>query len=236
MAKDIFIFKRVEKKYLIDKSKKDKLLEDISQYLIPDAHGKSTVCSLYLDTPDHLLIRNSIEAKCYKEKLRVRCYGVPKSDDKVFLEIKKKYKGVVYKRRVAMTLSHAKKYLLDGTRPTESQIMNEIDYAMSFYNFPSPSMLIAYEREAYYVKDAPNVRITFDYNVRYRTDDLLLEHGNSGQHILDDGIFILEIKTDGAAPLWLAHALSDLQILPHSFSKYGVSYKNELKNKTLVTT
>ena len=230
MAKDIYIFKRIEKKYIVSADTKNKLLNEIEQYLIPDSHGKSTVCSLYLDTPDFLLIRNSIDAKCYKEKLRMRCYGTPKADDKVFLEIKKKFKGVVYKRRVPMTLCQAKKYVSDRIKPLQSQIMNEIDYAMDFYNSPAPSMLIAYEREAYYAKDAPNVRLTFDYNVRYRNDDLYLEHGNVGTKIIPDGTYILEIKTDGAMPLWLAQALTKLEIFPHSFSKYGTAYKTELKN------
>ncbi len=232
MAKDVYIFKRIEKKYLVSESTKDKLISEISEHLDPDPHGKSTVCSLYLDTPDFLLIRNSIEAKCYKEKLRLRCYGVPSTDDKVFLEIKKKYKGVVYKRRVSMTLSQAKKYLADRTAPVRSQIMNEIDYAMDFYNSPAPSMLIAYEREAYYAKDMPSIRLTFDRNVRYRRDDLYLEHGNEGTKILPDGFYILEVKTDGAVPLWLSHALTKLDIFPTSFSKYGTAYKKELQSAT----
>ena len=140
---DICIFKRVEKKYPIDESKKDMLLSLIKDRLVADSHGKSTICSLYLDTPDRQLIRASIDARTYKEKLRIRSYGVPQKDTMVFLEIKKKYKGVVYKRRVKMPLSTAEEYISNGTPPFDSQIMREIDYAMKFYRHPKPSMLIA---------------------------------------------------------------------------------------------
>ena len=89
------IFKRVEKKYRITEATYLSLMERIGEQLEPDRYGKSTVCNLYLDTPDFLLIRNSIEAVSYKEKLRVRSYGIPKEDGTVFFEIKKKYKGTV---------------------------------------------------------------------------------------------------------------------------------------------
>lgn len=181
---------------------------------------------MYIDTPDFLLIRNSIDAKTYKEKLRLRSYGTPNGDDEVFLEIKKKFKGVVYKRRIKLSVENAYKYLSEGIRPESSQIMREIDYAMSFYRDPKPKMLVAYERDAYYVKDMPNLRLTFDSNVRYRTDELDLCRGSDGKRIIGDDEYILEIKTDGAMPLWLSHALSKLSIYPSSFSKYGYSYRS----------
>lgn len=226
---DIFIFKRIEKKYRINSREKDALLSLCGDLLVPDAHGRSTISSLYLDTPSHLLVRNSIDAKVYKEKLRIRSYGTPKLDDKIFFEIKKKFEGVVYKRRVSMTLDKAYDYIADQTRPEESQIMSEIDYTMRFYGIPKPSMLVSYEREAYFVKNEPNLRLTFDNSVRYRENDLFLEKGSNGKEILDKDEFILEIKTDGAMPLWLAHILDELTILPSSFSKYGTSYLDTLK-------
>lgn len=229
MPKDVCVFKRVEKKYRISAAEKAALMAAVGEQLIPDSHGKSTICSLYLDTPEHLLIRNSLDAVAYKEKLRLRSYGTPGVDSRVFLEIKKKYMGVVYKRRVAMSLMEAQRYLDWGIAPVSSQIMSEIDYAMRFYGNPGPSMLIAYEREAYYVKDYPHVRLTFDAAVRYRQDRLLLDLGTDGKRILPDGQFLLEIKTDGAMPVWLSQALSRLQILPASFSKYGTAYRDSLK-------
>jgi len=237
LLKDICIFKRVEKKYRISLSKKDALLSRIGEHLIPDVHGKSTVCSLYLDTPDHLLIRNSITAVSYKEKLRLRSYGIPHEDTKVFLELKKKYKGVVYKRRISMTLAEAEAYLQNGICTEDTQIMREIDYAMRFYRHPQPAMMIACEREAFFVSELPNLRLTFDTAIRYReyglttADGLTSSHGADGTKIISDDTALLEIKTDGAMPLWLSHALSELEIYPASFSKYGTAYLQTLAKK-----
>lgn len=221
---DILIFKRVEKKYRLSPAQKNELLERIREHLVPDEHGRNTICSLYLDTPDFLLIRNSIDAKVYKEKLRLRSYGVPNADEHVFLEIKKKYKGVVYKRRVSMTHAQAMAYLTSGERPEESQIMREIDYAMHFYRQPRPAMLIAYEREAYFAPELPNLRITFDTGVRYRETDLDLSLGNEGTPLLPDDVILMEVKTDGSMPLWLSHALDACGLHPSRFSKYGTAY------------
>lgn len=222
---DILIFKRVEKKYRLTPAQKDALLKEVAAHLTPDEHGRSTISSLYLDTPEHLIIRNSIEARVYKEKLRLRSYGTPGPDDHVFLEIKKKFKGVVYKRRESLTLSEAMRYIQGGAMPVESQIMSEIDASMRFYRQPQPAMLIAYEREAYFDSELPTLRLTFDTNVRYRESDLQLDHGHAGTLLLPEDAILMEIKTDGAMPLWLAQALSRCELLPTSFSKYGTAYR-----------
>lgn len=231
MSEELCIFQRIEKKYRLTKAQKQQLLTQVGDYLTPDEHGESTICSLYLDTPEYLLIRNSIDADAYKEKLRLRSYGTPKPDSSVFLELKKKYQGVVYKRRVVMSLQEAEAYLETGVLPVDSQIMREIDYAMAFYHRPKPAMMIVYERDAYYVKGMPNLRITFDRAVRYRDYDLLLEAGPQGRTIIPDDTVLMEIKTDGAMPVWLSHALDRCRILPTSFSKYGTAYqKTVLEN------
>ena len=229
--KDIMTFRRVEKKYRLNPAQKNALLGVIGARLTPDAHGRNTICSLYLDTPDHLIIRNSIIASTYKEKLRLRSYGTPAMDDHVFLEIKKKYKGVVYKRREIMTLRDAMTYIEDGRKPCDSQIMREIDYAMRFYRSPKPMMLIAYEREAYFDAENPDLRITFDTNVRARDTDCRLENGAQGEYLLPEDVILMEIKTGGAMPVWLAQALSQCGILPGRFSKYGTAY---LRNAGLI--
>jgi SPX domain protein involved in polyphosphate accumulation len=238
VSKDNFIFKRVEKKYLLSDGEREALLEKISPMLVPDQYGHSTISSLYLDTPDFRIIRASIEAKlwghAYKEKLRLRTYGLPTEQSKAFLEIKKKYKGVVYKRRISLRLSDAVEYINGGEKPPDSQIMREIDYAMRFYGQPKPSVMVSYERDAFFVRDLPALRITFDSNVRFRDTDLDLTHGSYGKKILADGYSLMEIKTDGAMPLWLSRVLDGLGIYPTSFSKYGKAYldiMNEMRKK-----
>lgn len=227
---DTYIFRRIEKKYLITKEKFDKLFSIISDNLTPDRYGKSTICSLYLDTTDFRLIRESIEAKqdskAYKEKLRIRSYGSATSKQKVFLEIKKKFKGIVYKRRISLPLECAENYVYEGLKPESSQIFNEIDYAMNFYKHPKPKMLVMYEREAYYLKSEPDIRITFDTGLRYRLNKLNLGLPLNGKTILDEDKVIMEIKTAGAMPIALAQILEECDIFPTSFSKYANCYIN----------
>ena len=169
-----YIFKRIEKKYLLSEAQYEALFQRIGAHLKPDAFGRSTVMSLYLDTPDSRIIRNSIEAVDYKEKLRLRSYGTAKPDSTVFLELKKKYGGVVYKRRAAMTLREAERYLRMGIKPYESQIMSELDWAIRFYGRPKAAMLIACEREAWFDEEHLDLRLTFDRNIRYRENELRL--------------------------------------------------------------
>ncbi len=230
----ITTFQRVEKKYRLTVAQKEALLSEIGNRLTRDAYGKSTVCSLYLDTPDRRIIRNSIDAKgfekpAYKEKLRLRSYGTPNAETKVFFEIKKKYKGVVYKRRVMLPLSKAMIYLKGGEKPLKSQIMDEIDWAMKFYESPAPSMLLSCQRDAYTLTENPRIRITFDTDLRYRETDLDLSVGAHGTSLLPDDAVIMELKTDGALPLWLCHALDRHRLYPSSFSKYGTAYLQTLK-------
>ena len=225
------IFKRIEKKYLLTEAQYERLFQRIGRHLKPDKFGRSTVMSLYLDTPDHRIIRNSIEAVDYKEKLRLRSYGTAAADSTVFLELKKKFGGVVYKRRAAMTLVEAERYLRLGIRPFDSQIMREIDWAMKLYGRPKPAMMIACEREAWFDEEHPDLRLTFDQNIRYRESGLQLSRSSAGIALLPKETVLLEIKTAGAMPLWLADALDAEGILPGSFSKYGTAYTRTLEEK-----
>ena len=223
-----YIFKRIERKYLVDEVTKKRLLQRMKGQLIPDEYGKSTICSLYLDTPDHRIIRNSIDADAYKEKLRLRSYGTPKDDSTVYLELKKKYQGIVYKRRVSLSLSVAKAYLADGKIPDYTQIWREIDYAMRFYGWPIPAMVVSYEREAYIWSSDPSFRVTFDSAPRARDTALQLERGSAGTLLLPVGQQIMEVKSTGAMPIAFARVLNEMNIRPTSFSKYGTSYTRTL--------
>lgn len=220
-----FVFERVEKKYLLTREKYNLLLEAMEPYMSIDSYGKHTIGNVYYDTDTYELISRSIEKPKYKEKFRVRSYGIPKEEDKVFLEIKKKYKGIVYKRRVSMTLKEAEDYLEKGIRPKkEGQILKEIDYFLSFYK-PTPKVYLAYDRMAYFGKENKDIRITFDHNIRSRQCNMSLAEGDYGTPILDEYHYLMEIKVPGAMPLWLSKILSDLEIYPTSFSKYGNVYK-----------
>lgn len=218
------VFKRHEIKYVITEEQCEKLKELFTPYMRGDEYGNSTIKNVYFDTPSYLLIRNSIEKPVYKEKLRLRGYGDISSTSPVFLEVKKKYKGVVYKRRVRLTESDAVDYVSGRTRLPDSQISREIDYFISYYKELSPKTVISYEREAYYSKTDETFRMTFDRNVLYRQNDLSLESSAYGKLILPKGLVLMEVKTAYAIPLWLTSFLSENKIYKTSFSKYGTAY------------
>ena len=218
------VFKRFEIKYIITEDQCEKLKALFTPYMKGDEYGNSTIKNIYFDTPSYLLIRNSIDKPIYKEKLRLRGYGDISPSSPVFLEVKKKYKGIVYKRRVKLTEQAAIDYVSGKTELPDSQISREIDYFISYYGDLCPKVVITYEREAYYSKTDDTFRVTFDKNVLYRQNDLSLESSAYGKEILPPGLVLMEVKTAYAIPLWLTAFLSENKIYKTSFSKYGTAY------------
>ena len=216
-------FKRVEKKYLLTEKQYKAMIAGMKPYVVPDAYSHYTICNIYYDTADFQLIRTSLEKPVYKEKLRVRSYGVPADWDKVFVELKKKYEGVVYKRRITLEYREAARYLAGGTLRQPSQISREIDWFMRCYR-PGPAAFIGYDREAYAGKENPALRVTFDTNLRGRDWDVDLRAGDHGDLIIPRSTILMELKIPGSAPMWLARLLSENQIFSTSFSKYGRYY------------
>ena len=227
------VFKRYELKYLITKKQKEKLVEVMEPYMKADKFGRSTICNIYYDTPDYALIKRSLEGPVYKEKLRLRSYGRAQKDGPVFIEIKKKYKGIVYKRRIAALEEEATAYLnKDIPLAHPCQISEELDYFKEFYKTLRPSMVISYEREAFCGKEDENFRMTFDENILWRDEDLSLCDEIGGTSIQEPDRVLLEVKVSDAMPLWLAEFLSAEKIFKTSFSKYGSAYLQKQKGKT----
>lgn len=221
-------FERIEKKYLMTKAQYQAFMTAAVDELAIDEYGLHTISNIYFDTLQDDLIRRSIEKPVYKEKMRLRSYGVPGEDSPVFLEIKKKFKGVVYKRRVQMTLKEARAYLQEDVLPADQgQIMQEIDYFRRFYGVV-PRQFIAYDRIAMFGLNDKSIRLTIDQNIRERKGDLALEHGSYGRRILPQDYYLMEIKVPGAVPLWMVRILDELKIYPVSFSKYGEAYKQKM--------
>ncbi|MDE5591058.1 MAG: polyphosphate polymerase domain-containing protein [Acetatifactor sp.] len=225
------VFQRYEMKYLLTRKQKEVILAAMEPYMEPDAYGRSTIRNIYYDTDNYRLVRKSMEQPVYKEKLRVRSYGTVEPGDKVFVELKKKYEGVVYKRRIHIPEKTAVDYLA-GTRaaPDRSQITEEIDYFLRFYGTLEPRIFLSYEREAYYTRNPGEFRVTFDENILWRETDLSLEKGVYGTPILKQGQTLMEIKTPGNIPLWMVKVLSEEEIRKISFSKYGNAY-TEIYNR-----
>ncbi len=228
----IEVFNRFEKKFLIDTKTYEEVLKVLNDYMEEDKYNKGgafyTISNLYFDTDDNALIRTSLSKPKYKEKLRLRAYGVPEPDDKVYLEIKKKVNKLVNKRRTAIGLAEAYDFVRTGQKPEvkefmNRQVLNELDYLIN-RNALSPKLYLAYDRRAYFGKDNRDLRISFDMNIRTRRYDLELEKGDYGEQLLAPDIWLMEIKAEKSIPLWLAELLSKHRIYSTSFSKYGTEY------------
>lgn len=220
------VFKRYELKYMLTFAQKERILEAMAPYMELDKYGRTTIRNLYFDTDTYLLIRRSIEKPVYKEKLRIRSYSRADSGSTVFAELKKKYKGVVYKRRISLPYGEAVLWLSGETYIDQhTQIANEIDYFLNHYGSLHPTVFLSYEREAFYAKDGTDFRVTFDDAILCRQEDLSLESEVYGTSILPEGMVLMEIKCSGGIPLWLTHVLSKEKIYKTSFSKYGTAYQ-----------
>ncbi len=227
------VFLRHEQKYILTPQQKTAILGSMTSHMIPDGYGRTTIRNVYFDTENYRLIRRSIEAPVYKEKLRIRHYGTVLPDDPVFVELKKKSQSVVYKRRIMMPEKTAAEWLCgEGGLPVQAQIAKEIHYFRDLYRPLKRTVFLAYEREAYCDPGGGDLRITFDENVRARTTDLTALAGDQGTCLLEDGLVLMEIKTAGAIPVWLTGTLSGMKLYKTSFSKYGEAYRQIIFCKT----
>ena len=219
-----FTFQRTEVKYRIPADRYEEFRKEMDPYIGLDSYGLSTICNIYYDTADRKLITRSLAKPAYKEKLRLRSYGIPKADSTVFPELKKKVEGVVYKRRCAMTLQEAEAFLNRREMPSENgQVQKELAYARDFYGL-RPALFLAYDREAFVGRQDPEMRMTIDRRIRFREDHLSLSEGDGGEELDLNGDYLLEVKVNGALPLPIVRIFNRLGIYPASFSKYGAVY------------
>lgn len=228
------IFQRKETKYMLDQETYHQLRTELQNFVVEDEYGLHTIISLYYDNQFFDLIKQSIEKPTYREKFRIRSYGVPKADSPVFFEIKKKVKGIVYKRRIDVDYKSACHfdYTSQKSLPikeNQQQIMSEIDWMMST-NKLYPRVMIAYDRIALKPVDETleDFRITFDFDIRYRDTDLDISLGDYGSPVAPEFYCLMEVKSIGSYPLWFSHVLSEFHIQKGSFSKYATTYKRYL--------
>ena len=220
------VFKRYEFKYIITQTQKAKLLKAMEPYMDLDQYGRTVIRNIYFDTDNYRLIRKSIEGPTYKEKLRIRSYDRAEPKSTVFVELKKKYQSVVYKRRLSLSESSAMNWILgEESFVEETQISKEIEYFLSYYENLHPVVFLSYEREAYYSLSGDDFRITFDDTILCRQEELSLESDVWGIPILEEDKILMEIKCSAGIPLWLLHILSEEHIYKTSFSKYGTAYR-----------
>lgn len=235
----IEVFNRYEHKYLMGEDTLAEILPIIMSHMEMDCYNNGgklySIANIYYDTPNDELIRASLSKPAYKEKLRLRSYGIPDMESRVYLELKKKYRGIVNKRRTTLLLNEAYNFVKTGKRPDlqpymNRQVLEEERYFISRMRL-SPKVYIAYDRLAFFEVGNPDLRISFDTNIRTRRKDVSLEAGDYGIPLLDDGVWLMEIKTSLAKPCWVADMISGAGLRRTNFSKYGTEFKNYIKNK-----
>ncbi|MBP3808725.1 MAG: polyphosphate polymerase domain-containing protein [Eubacterium sp.] len=230
-------FKRTEIKYLLTSNQFDSLFSFLQGFAKVDSYGKTRINNIYFDTPDYKLIRTSLEKPIYKEKLRLRTYGETTDDTNSFIEIKKKYDGIVYKRRVSGRYKDAFDYLVRAGKPLDaSQISREIAGFIDMYEDLRPAMRISYDRIAMAGIYDPDFRVTFDTKIEWDTESLDLRYKSIGIPILKEGEYMMEIKVKDSMSYELTEKLSELGIFPASFSKYGRGYEAMLRSRLHVGT
>ena len=230
MAGPIVVMKRYELKYLLDGAQTDYLVKSLEGHMKLDQYGRTSIASLYYDTPNYQLIRASVEKPPFKEKIRLRSYGLATQESPVYLELKRKAYGIVYKRRVQTTIPLVEKFFAgSGDICAPGQINREITYFRDYYKTLVPACLIIYDREAFF-EPGGDLRLTIDHHPRYRVDQLDLTSSMDGLPLRPPGHTILEIKVQEAMPLWLTRILDEGQIYKNSFSKYGEAFRQQLIN------
>ena len=227
------VFQRYEYKYILSKEQAAFVKEAISSKMHIDEYGPTTIRNIYFDTDDYRLIRTSLDKPVYKEKLRLRSYRFADKDDLIFAELKKKYSGIVFKRRTESTYFEAMDWLTAfGEAPRDEQIMREITAFRDHYRDLKPKAFLSYKREAYVTDDGSRLRVTFDTDVLGRDREISFNSAIYGERILPRDQVLMEIKFSGAMPYWVVRLLNENALHRQGFSKYGEYYKNFLKNST----
>jgi hypothetical protein len=231
------VFQRYEKKFILTIHQFNGLIKSIEKQMVLDPYRlggqRYHLRNVYFDTVDHQLISNSLLKPDFKEKLRIRKYGRQGDGTSlVFLEVKRKVKGIVTKRRASMSLDEIDAFMEQKIIPArttyyDQQILNELNYMTRIYDLKK-AVFIEYDRLAFFDKEDPEFRVTFDENILTRYQDYDFESVTSGVSLLMPGQILMEVKVGEAMPLWFAKALSKHKVYLGSFSKYGKAYEFEI--------
>lgn len=225
------IFERKETKYIINKATFDDFFHELMTYMNVDEYGLHTIFSLYFDTDNYTFIQHSLTKPVYKEKFRVRSYGVPTEESLLFLEIKKKVSGIVYKRRVPIPYQDYKRWQETGDLPMDvqtTQIGKEVRWLFTQHTDLRPRVLIAYDRLSLFDKEETAFRVTFDQHIRFRQTDLHFSGETQDELVAPEVDVWMEVKALGAYPLWFVSLLAAYDIRKASFSKYAQTYERYL--------
>jgi hypothetical protein len=226
-------FQRYEQKYLLNTIQYHEFLNVLSGFVSGDEHRPGTIYSLYYDNAQFEIAKKSLHKSAYKEKLRLRSYGIPHKGDTVYLELKKKFKGITYKQRIPVLFTGMETFLnIDPDNYSGNYIYNELEWFLHYYK-PVPRFMICYDRMAYRGLENETLRITFDTGIRWRASGLDFSQGSQGAPLTGENKYLMEIKVENSIPLWLTARLAGLKIFPLSFSKFRAAYEDMMYERTV---
>ena len=230
---------RYEFKFPISYDDMDRLMDDLIPYVKSDKHvneyGIYTISSLYMENDCKDCYYETINGDPFRQKVRLRVYGKQAfKDSDAFLELKNKINGLVVKRRINMKLSDAVNFMndcakngnsakIESYKNADSQILKEIRQVIATKKL-KPAVIVSYERLPLVAIDDESLRITFDFNLRSRSDALDQTEGTGGLRRCPKNVAILEIKTNKPLPYWLTKILAKYNYRNQTFSKYCSHY------------
>lgn len=230
------IFKRFELKYLLTRAEyaalRSAILPRMAYDKYGDPEGKYNIVSLYYESSDKRIYYETMNKLRFRQKLRLRVYDQADLSSNAFIEVKQKFKNVVNKRRSIIPLGEAYDILshpyneqsIANAQASNPQILREALHFKGLYHL-QPAVVVSYDRQAFSgtADSEKDLRVTFDYNIMCRSDNLGLENGPKGYPIIDYDTVILEVKVSNSVPFWLARILSELEFVKQGFSKYCTS-------------
>jgi hypothetical protein len=225
-------------KYVISESRAAAITQFVEPYLEPDRYCRSQpggcypIVSLYLDSDNLQLCRESLGGLLKRFKLRIRSY-TDDSDYPRFFEIKRRANTAIIKSR-AVVSPHDVAALLSGrfvppmrNNKIETDVLKQFQLYMKSVG-AGPKVLVRYMRQAYEGVGENRVRVTFDRQLSYKVcnEPAISLNGGGWQHNLS-GV-ILEIKFTGRYPAWLGQMARYFNLQQQSMSKYVTSMKKAL--------
>ena len=230
---------RHELKYRLTESRAQAVAQFVKQYLPLDRYcklrrgGDYPIVSLYLDSENLHLCKESIDGRQNRFKLRIRSY-TDEPDYPCFFEIKRRINTVIMKSRARLMhsdIEHVLAGLPIGPRNynVDMKTLNQLQLYMASIQ-AGPTVLIRYLRQAFEGDLDNRVRVTFDRELCYKvTDKPKVTLGGSGWQrnpATKNGGVILEIKFTGNYPLWLSRMAKYFDLKARSMSKYATSIKD----------
>lgn len=230
------IFKRYELKFIITRAEhatlREKILPRMTYDTYGDPEGKYNIVTLYYESSDKKVYYETMNRLRFRQKLRLRVYDQADLSSNAFIEIKQKFRNVVNKRRTMIPLGEAyevlsqpyNEQLIQNVNASNHQILREALHFKDLYKL-EPATVVSYDRQAFsgVAESEKDLRVTFDYNLMCRSNDLALENGPDGLRFVDEDMVILEVKVSNSVPFWLARTLSELGFARQGFSKFCTS-------------